>query len=209
MRSSNASQLVRQLQAQGITNARVLEAIACVPRDGFVDEAFAHQAWENMALPIGFGQTISQPYIVARMTEQLLAGRQVNSVLEIGTGSGYQTAVLAHLVNHVYTVERIKSLQYQARRRLQRLDLHNVSTRHADGWTGWPSKAPFDAIIVTAAASVVPDALIAQLNEGGCLVIPVGERQQQLLMIEKWQGRIRREVLESVRFVPLVSGEVM
>ena len=209
MRSSNASQLVRQLQTQGIEDPRVLQAIASVPRDAFIDEAFAHQAWENMALPIGFGQTISQPYIVARMTEQLLMGRQIQSVLEIGTGSGYQTAVLAHLVNHVYTVERIKSLQYQARRRLQRLDLHNVSTKHADGWTGWPTKAPFDAIIVTAAASAVPDALLEQLKEGGRLVIPVGEHQQQLLLIEKRMGRLRHEVLEAVRFVPLVSGEVM
>lgn len=209
MRSSNASQLVRQLQTQGIEDPRVLQAIASVPRDAFIDEAFAHQAWENMALPIGFGQTISQPYIVARMTEQLLMGRQIQSVLEIGTGSGYQTAVLAHLVNHVYTVERIKSLQYQARRRLQRLDLHNVSTKHADGWTGWPTKAPFDAIIVTAAASSVPDALLEQLKEGGRLVIPVGEHQQQLLLIEKRMGRLRHEVLEAVRFVPLVSGEVM
>lgn len=209
MRSSNASQLVRQLQTQGIEDPRVLQAIASVPRDAFIDEAFAHQAWENMALPIGFGQTISQPYIVARMTEQLLMGRQIQSVLEIGTGSGYQTAVLAHLVSHVYTVERIKSLQYQARRRLQRLDLHNVSTKHADGWTGWPTKAPFDAIIVTAAASAVPDALLEQLKEGGRLVIPVGEHQQQLLLIEKRMGRLRHEVLEAVRFVPLVSGEVM
>ncbi|MFC3913180.1 protein-L-isoaspartate(D-aspartate) O-methyltransferase [Pseudaeromonas sharmana] len=209
MRSSNASQLVRQLQTQGIEDPRVLQAIASVPRDAFIDEAFAHQAWENMALPIGFGQTISQPYIVARMTEQLLMGRQIQSVLEIGTGSGYQTAVLAHLVSHVYTVERIKSLQYQARRRLQRLDLHNVSTKHADGWTGWPTKAPFDAIIVTAAASSVPDALLEQLKEGGRLVIPVGEHQQQLLLIEKRMGRLRHEVLEAVRFVPLVSGEVM
>ncbi len=209
MRSSNASQLVRQLQTQGIEDPRVLQAIASVPRDAFIDEAFAHQAWENMALPIGFGQTISQPYIVARMTEQLLMGRQIQSVLEIGTGSGYQTAVLAHLVSHVYTVERIKSLQYQARRRLQRLDLHNVSTKHADGWTGWPTKAPFDAIIVTAAASSVPDALLEQLREGGRLVIPVGEHQQQLLLIEKRMGRLRHEVLEAVRFVPLVSGEVM
>ncbi len=184
--------------------------MANVPREAFVDEAFAHQAWENMALPIGFGQTISQPYIVARMTEQLLMGSP-NSVLEIGTGSGYQTAVLAQLVNHVYTVERIKTLQYQAKRRLQRLDLHNVSTRHGDGWAGWPTKSPFDAIIVTAAAPVVPEALVQQLKVGGRLIIPVGESrsEQQLLLIEKTSTRVRTERLEAVRFVPLVHGELL
>jgi len=200
--------LLRQLIEQGIRDERVLAAMANVPRDAFVDEAFAHQAWENMALPIGFGQTISQPYIVARMTEQLLVNNP-EKVLEIGTGSGYQTAVLAQLVKHVFSVERIKSLQYQARRRLQRLDLHNVSTRHGDGWGGWPTKAPFDAIIVTAAARIVPDALIHQLKEGGRLIIPVGENSQELLLIEKQGHRVTSEVLEMVRFVPLVHGELL
>ncbi|MGL4205392.1 MAG: protein-L-isoaspartate(D-aspartate) O-methyltransferase [Aeromonadaceae bacterium] len=208
MRNSAAHPLLRQLLSQGIQDERVLQALANVPRDAFVDEAFAHQAWENMALPIGFGQTISQPYMVARMTEQLLVG-DPNRVLEIGTGSGYQTAVLAQLVKHVYTVERIKSLQYQARRRLQRLDLHNVSTRHGDGWAGWPTKAPFDAIIVTAAARIVPDALLNQLRDGGRLIIPVGESRQELLLIEKRGSLTRTEVLEAVRFVPLVHGELM
>ncbi len=209
MRHRLANQLIAQLQQLGISDDRVLQAMAHLPREAFVDEAFAHQAWENSALPIGFGQTISQPYMVARMTECLLAGRHDGRVLEIGTGSGYQTAVLAQLVEHVYSVERIKSLQYQARRRLQRLDLHNVSTRHGDGWEGWPSKAPFDAIIVTAAASAVPDALLYQLKDGGRLIIPVGDSRQQLLLIEKQQGRVRSQVLETVRFVPLVSVELM
>ena len=209
MRHRLANQLIAQLQQLGISDDRVLQAMAHLPREAFVDEAFAHQAWENSALPIGFGQTISQPDMVARMTECLLAGRHDGRVLEIGTGSGYQTAVLAQLVEHVYSVERIKSLQYQARRRLQRLDLHNVSTRHGDGWEGWPSKAPFDAIIVTAAASAVPDALLYQLKDGGRLIIPVGDSRQQLLLIEKQQGRVRSQVLETVRFVPLVSGELM
>ncbi len=208
MRNSAAHPLLRQLLSQGIHDERVLQAMANVPRDAFVDEAFAHQAWENMALPIGFGQTISQPYMVARMTEQLLVGNPTR-VLEIGTGSGYQTAILAQLVKHVYTVERIKSLQYQARRRLQRLDLHNVSTRHGDGWAGWPTKAPFDAIIVTAAARIVPDALLNQLSDGGRLIIPVGESRQELLLIEKRGHQTRTEVLETVRFVPLVHGELM
>lgn len=209
MRHRLANQLIAQLQQLGILDDRVLQAMANLPREAFVDEAFAHQAWENSALPIGFGQTISQPYMVARMTECLMAGLDGGRVLEIGTGSGYQTAVLAQLVEHVYSVERIKSLQYQARRRLQRLDLHNVSTRHGDGWEGWPSKAPFDAIIVTAAASAVPDALLYQLKDGGRLIIPVGDSRQQLLLIEKQQGRVRSQVLETVRFVPLVSGELM
>ena len=210
MRNNVVPPLIGQLIRQGIRDERVLAAMANVPREAFVDEAFAHQAWENMALPIGFGQTISQPYIVARMTEQLLMGSP-SSVLEIGTGSGYQTAVLAQLVNHVYTVERIKTLQYQAKRRLQRLDLHNVSTRHGDGWAGWPTKAPFDAILVTAAAPVVPEALVQQLKVGGRLIIPVGESrsEQQLLLIEKTSTRVRTERLEAVRFVPLVHGELL
>ena len=210
MRNNVVPPLIGQLIRQGIRDERVLAAMANVPREAFVDEAFAHQAWENMALPIGFGQTISQPYIVARMTEQLLMGSP-NSVLAIGTVSGYQTAVLAQLVNHVYTVERIKTLQYQAKRRLQRLDLHNVSTRHGDGWAGWPTKAPFDAIIVTAAAPVVPEALVQQLKVGGRLIIPVGESrsEQQLLLIEKTSTRVRTERLEAVRFVPLVHGELL
>ena len=210
MRNNVVPPLIGQLIRQGIRDERVLAAMANVPREAFVDEAFANQAWENMALPIGFGQTISQPYIVARMTEQLLMGSP-SSVLEIGTGSGYQTAVLAQLVNHVYTVERIKTLQYQAKRRLQRLDLHNVSTRHGDGWAGWPTKAPFDAIIVTAAAPVVPEALVQQLKVGGRLIIPVGESrsEQQLLLIEKTSTRVRTERLEAVRFVPLVHGELL
>ena len=210
MRNNVVPPLIGQLIRQGIRDERVLAAMANVPREAFVDEAFAHQAWENMALPIGFGQTISQPYIVARMTEQLLMGSP-SSVLEIGTGSGYQTAVLAQLVNHVYTVERIKTLQYQAKRRLQRLDLHNVSTRHGDGWAGWPTKAPFDAIIVTAAAPVVPEALVQQPKVGGRLIIPVGESrsEQQLLLIEKTSTRVRTERLEAVRFVPLVHGELL
>ena len=208
MRNNAVQPLIKQLLNQGIRDERVLAAVANVPREAFVDEAFAHQAWENMALPIGFGQTISQPYMVARMTEQLLIV-QPTTVLEIGTGSGYQTAVLAQLVGHVYTVERIKTLQYQAKRRLQRLDLHNVSTRHGDGWAGWPTKAPFDAIIVTAAARMVPDALIHQLRDGGRLIIPVGESRQELLLIEKSGMRVRTEVLEAVRFVPLVHGELL
>ncbi len=208
MQSTAAHQLVLQLKQLGIRDERVLSAIANVPRQLFVDEAIAHQAWENTALPIGFGQTISQPYIVALMTEELLQIRP-DSVLEVGTGSGYQTAVLAQLIPHVYSVERIKSLQYQARRRLQRLDFHNVSMRHGDGWDGWKSKAPFDAIIVTAAAETIPESLLDQLVDGGRMIIPVGEHRQELVLVEKYGHRTRKEVLGAVRFVPLIPGELI
>ena len=208
MRGTVAYLLIKQLQELGIKDDRVLSAMANVPRNYFVDEAISHQAWENTALPIGFGQTISQPYIVAKMTEQIMQNDPQN-VLEVGTGSGYQTAVLSQLIPHVYTVERIKALQYQARRRLQRLDFHNVSMRHGDGWSGWSSKAPFDAIIVTAAAETIPEALLTQLADGGRMVIPVGEYKQELLLVEKYGKRTRTEVLEAVRFVPLVHGELI
>ncbi|NHH99873.1 MULTISPECIES: protein-L-isoaspartate(D-aspartate) O-methyltransferase [Oceanimonas] len=201
-------QLYRLLRQQGIRNERVLRAITELPRADFVDEAMAHKAWDNSALPIGFGQTISQPYIVARMTEALLDGPPLRRVLEVGTGSGFQTAVLAQLVEQVFTVERIKALQYQARRRLQRLDLHNVSTKHGDGWQGWASKAPFDAIMVTAAASTTPTALLEQLADGGRMVIPVGGLSQTLWLYRRRGDDFVRTELEAVRFVPLIQGDL-
>lgn len=199
--------LLAQLRQQGIDDEQLLKAMEEVPRERFVDEAFEHKAWENMALPIGSGQTISQPYIVAKMTS-LLALKPTSRVLEIGTGSGYQTAILAHLVEHVYSVERIKGLQWQAKRRLKQLDLHNVSTRHADGWQGWPAKGPFDAIIVTAAPPEIPVELMNQLDEGGVLVLPVGEEQQELKRITRKGGEYIVETIEPVRFVPLVQGDL-
>ncbi|ORM76056.1 protein-L-isoaspartate(D-aspartate) O-methyltransferase [Pantoea eucrina] len=199
--------LLAQLRAQGITDERLLQAIADVPRERFVDEAFEHKAWDNMALPIGSGQTISQPYMVARMTA-LLELNPHSRVLEIGTGSGYQTAILAHLVNHVCSVERIKGLQWQAKRRLKQLDLHNISTRHGDGWLGWPARGPFDAIIVTAAPPEIPTALIAQLGEGGRMVLPVGEDHQVLKRLRRRKGELTEEIIEPVRFVPLVQGDL-
>ncbi|AIX49098.1 MULTISPECIES: protein-L-isoaspartate(D-aspartate) O-methyltransferase [Pantoea] len=199
--------LLAQLRAQGITDERLLQAIADVPRERFVDEAFEHKAWDNMALPIGSGQTISQPYMVARMTA-LLELNPHSRVLEIGTGSGYQTAILAHLVNHVCSVERIKGLQWQAKRRLKQLDLHNISTRHGDGWLGWPARGPFDAIIVTAAPPEIPTALIAQLGEGGRMVLPVGEDHQVLKRLRRHKGELTEEIIEPVRFVPLVQGDL-
>ncbi|MFT4463608.1 MAG: protein-L-isoaspartate(D-aspartate) O-methyltransferase [Sodalis sp. (in: enterobacteria)] len=199
--------LLAQLRQQGIRDERLLQAMEAVPRERFIDEAFEHKAYDNTALPIGLGQTISQPYIVARMTE-LLALRPESRVLEIGTGSGYQTAILAHLVKHVCSVERIKKLQWQAKRRLKLLDLHNISTRHGDGWQGWPSRGPFDAIIVTAAAPEIPQALMAQLDEGGVMVLPVGEEQQYLTRVRRKGGEFVVDTVEAVRFVPLVKGEL-
>lgn len=199
--------LLEQLRLQGIKDERLLQAIESVPRERFIDEAFEHKAYDNTALPIGSGQTISQPYIVARMTE-LLRLQPTSRVLEIGTGSGYQTAILAHLVQHVCSVERIKKLQWQAKRRLKQLDLHNVSTRHGDGWLGWPSRGPFDAIIVTAAPPEIPTALMIQLAEGGVMVLPVGEDTQDLTTVKRLGGEFRVETVEAVRFVPLIRGEL-
>ncbi|EGT5185966.1 protein-L-isoaspartate(D-aspartate) O-methyltransferase [Cronobacter sakazakii] len=207
MVNNRVQTLLNQLRAQGIKDERVLEAISRVPREKFVDEAFEHKAWENVALPIGSGQTISQPYMVARMTE-LLTLTPASRVLEIGTGSGYQTAILAHLVHHVCSVERIKSLQWHARRRLKQLDLHNISTRHGDGWQGWQARAPFDAIIVTAAPPEIPTALLSQLDEGGILVLPVGDEQQVLKHVRRRGSEFIIDTVEAVRFVPLVKGEL-
>ncbi|WNN47822.1 protein-L-isoaspartate(D-aspartate) O-methyltransferase [Siccibacter colletis] len=207
MVSARIQTLLAQLRSQGIKDEQVLEAIACVPREKFIDEALEHKAWENVALPIGSGQTISQPYMVARMTE-LLALTPESRVLEIGTGSGYQTAILAHLVHHVCSVERIKGLQWQARRRLKQLDLHNISTRHGDGWQGWQARAPFDAIIVTAAPAEIPAALLSQLDDGGVMVLPVGDEQQVLKRVRRRGGDYVIDTVEPVRFVPLVKGEL-
>lgn len=207
MISKRVQSLLDQLRTQGIKDEHVLEAIALVPREKFIDEAFEHQAWENVALPIGQGQTISQPYMVARMTELLELTPECR-VLEVGTGSGYQTAILAHLVHHVCSVERIKSLQWHARRRLKQLDLHNVSTRHGDGWQGWHARAPFDAIIVTAAPPEIPAALMSQLADGGVLVLPVGDEQQYLKRVCRRGDEFIIDTVEAVRFVPLVKGEL-
>ncbi|WKY57652.1 protein-L-isoaspartate(D-aspartate) O-methyltransferase [Vibrio sp. SNU_ST1] len=207
MSNPQAERLVTFLIENGIQDQKVLDAIYLLPRESFLSQAMYHQAYDNNALPIGQGQTISQPYIVAKMTE-LLELQQDSRVLEIGTGSGYQTAVLAQLVDHVYSVERIKSLQWDAKRRLKQLDFYNISTKHGDGWQGWSSKAPFDAIIVTAAAESIPQALLQQLKDGGRLLIPVGDDEQQLLKIVRHGDEFLSSVIEMVRFVPLVPGEL-
>ena len=202
--------LAQKLQAEGITNQQVLQAIANSPRHTFIPEILAHKAYDNTALPIGQGQTISQPYIVAKMSELLLDNQQQpKSILEIGTGSGYQTSILAQLTDKVFSVERIKSLQFQAKRCLRAMDLHNVSMKHGDGWQGWPSKAPFDAILVTAAAARVPQALLEQLVDGGRLVIPIGEQTQILKIITRDGERYNEQQVEAVRFVPLVPGALL
>ncbi|MEZ8020265.1 protein-L-isoaspartate(D-aspartate) O-methyltransferase [Vibrio splendidus] len=207
MSNPQAERLIAFLIENGIQDQKVLDAIYQLPRESFLSQAMYHQAYDNNALPIGQGQTISQPYIVAKMTE-LLELQQDSRVLEIGTGSGYQTAVLAQLVDHVYSVERIKSLQWDAKRRLKQLDFYNISTKHGDGWQGWSSKAPFDAIIVTAAAESIPQALLQQLKDGGRLLIPVGDDEQQLLKIVRHGDEFLSSVIEMVRFVPLVPGEL-
>ena len=208
--SRKGESLAQLLHKEGINNTKVLNAIAKTPREIFLPDALKHKAYQNTALPIGQGQTISQPYIVARMTELLLeSDNRAQTVLEIGTGSGYQTAVLAQLFANVYSVERIKTLQFQAKRRMNQLDLHNVKMKRGDGWFGWSSKGPYDAIIVTAAASSMPEMLYQQLNDGGRLIIPVGEENQQLHCITRRQNEFESEIIEAVRFVPLVAGDII
>ena len=178
-----------------------------MPRHIFVDEALGSRAYEDTALPIGFGQTISQPYIVARMTEALLEGGAAESVLEVGTGCGYQTAVLAPLVTHLDTIERIEPLLARARERLKELGIRNVRFRHGDGSLGWKSHAPYDGILVAAAPLTVPDALLQQLKVGGRLVVPIGpEGEQQLVRLTRREQRVEREPLGPVAFVPLLGG---
>lgn len=198
--------LVQRLIEDGISDLRVLDTMLVTPRHLFLDEAMAHRAYEDVALPIGFAQTLSQPYIVARMTELLLAAGPRQRVLEIGTGSGYQTAVLAQLVDEVYSVERIKPLQQKARQRMRQLKLRNVHMNHADGGMGWPERGPFDGILAAAAPASVPPELLNQLAPGGRLVIPVGEDAQTLHVITNTDEGFVSEEIEPVNFVPLVSG---
>lgn len=199
--------LVRRLREHGIRDEGVLRAIGSTPRHEFVDEALASRAYEDTALPIGLGQTISQPWVVAKMTEAVLDGGNPQKVLEVGTGSGYQAAILACLVPQVFTVERIEELLKLARRRFHKLGLNNIYTRYADGHVGWPSQAPFDGIVVTAAASHVPPDLIEQLRVGAVLVAPVERRgMQRLLAIRRTEDGYDEQDLGGVIFVPLLSG---
>jgi len=199
--------LVDRLRQNGIRSNAVLEQIRNVPRHLFVDEALASRAYEDTALPIGLGQTISQPWVVARMTEALLEGFNGESVLEIGTGCGYQTAVLAPLVKKIYTVERIRELYQKARQRMRDLDIYNVQFRPGDGWEGWPKYAPYDGILVAAAAPELPPKLLEQLVAGGRLIMPVGPSgKQDLIMVTRHDDHFEQVSLGAVSFVPLVKG---
>ncbi len=200
--------LVKRLMEEGIRNQTVLDVMASTPRHLFIDEALSHRAYEDTALPIGKGQTISQPYIVARMTEILLDSGPCNRVLEIGTGSGYQTAILGQIVDKVFTIERISALQEKARKQMAVLRLLNIEYRYGDGGKGWAEKGPFDAIIVTAAAPVQPDVLMQQLVDGGRMIVPIGaaDGEQTLCLIQRVGDDFETHKLEAVKFVPLLGG---
>ena len=198
--------LVDQLITLGVQDVRVLDVMRSTPRHLFLDEALAHRAYEDKSLPIGHNQTLSRPYTVARMSELLLASCAAKKVLEIGTGSGYQTSVLAQLVPRLLTMERIEPLLDRARDRLQQMGIHNVVYKHGDGYEGWPAREPFDGIMVTAAPSQVPQALQWQLAEGGCMIIPVGDDDQYLLKITRSGNHFSKQKIEAANFVPLVNG---
>lgn len=201
------NRLVVRLRDQGISDEKVLNAINEIPRHLFVDEALAHRAYEDSALPIGFNQTISQPYVVAKMTEALVCGPPIKKVLEIGTGSGYQTAILAELVEEVFSVERISGLLKRARRILGDIGYRNISFKHADGSLGWESQAPFDSIIITASPRTVPESLLNQLRDNGSVIAPVGDGNKQDLVLFKKKGAdLTKTVMEPVKFVPLLAG---
>jgi protein-L-isoaspartate(D-aspartate) O-methyltransferase len=198
--------MLARLRTQGISDEVTLAAMEAVPRHIFVDEALSSRAYEDVSLPIGFGQTISQPYTVARMTEILRGKSQLGKVLEIGTGCGYQTAVLARLAREVYSVERISPLLMKARGNLRELRMRNIKLKHADGTMGLPELAPYDGIMVTAASGHVPQDLLEQLAVGGRMVIPVGTDEQTLYLIERTDTEYRQTKLETVKFVPLLGG---
>ena len=200
------SRMIDRLREQGIRDDRVLAAIAAVPRHVFVEEALASRAYEDTALPLGFAQTISQPYIVARMIEVLRAGRELGKTLEIGAGCGYQAAVLAQLTDEVYAVERIEPLLAKAKLNMRAIQQFKVRLKHADGNLGLPEAAPFDTIIVAAAALSVPNALLQQLALGGRMLLPLGASDQYLLLVERRADGFVETRLDGVRFVPLLSG---
>ena len=198
--------LIQRLMEQGITRFEVLEAIRSMPRHMFVDEALAHRSYEDTALPIGYGQTLSQPYMVAKMSELALAAGRPKKVLELGSGSGYQTAILASLVDEICAVERIKPLLDRARKQLRALKIRNVRWRHGDGLLGWAAEAPFDLILGAAAPEQLPDTLLDQLAPGGRLILPVGGRRQKLMMVTATEEGFLQEAVEDVNFVPMISG---
>lgn len=198
--------LLDRLRSQGISDQTVLDAIGEIPRHLFVDEALAHRAYEDTALPIGFNQTLSQPYIVARMTELALQNGTPGRVLELGTGSGYQSAVLSRVASEVYSIERIKPLLDKARQRLRTLKARNVRCKHGDGFEGWSEFAPFDVILGAAAPETVPETLLAQLAPGGVLLLPVGGSSQKLIQVTLTPEGFEQTIVEDVFFVPMLEG---
>jgi len=200
--------LIQRLMDQGISQFEVLEAIRSVPRHLFVDEALAHRSYEDTALPIGYGQTLSQPYMVARMSQLALARGRPKKVLELGSGSGYQTAILASLVDEICAIERIKPLVDRAKKQLRALRIRNVRMRHGDGLEGWPTEAPFDLILGAAAPETLPAALLDQLAPDWRLILPVGGRRQQLMMVTSTTDGFVEEIIEEVNFVPMLQGVV-
>jgi protein-L-isoaspartate(D-aspartate) O-methyltransferase len=198
--------MVERLRDQGVKDEVVLGAMMDVPRHMFVDEALASRAYDDVSLPIGFGQTISNPFAVARMVELARAGRALGKVLEIGTGCGYQAAVLSRVAREVYSIERLAGLLSKARVRLRELGIRNIKLRHGDGHLGRKDGGPFDAIVMAAAATHIPEALAAQLVEGGRLVLPLGTREQRLVLVERSRDGFSQSVLDDVNFVPLIAG---
>ena len=199
--------MIARLRQQGIRNSKVLDIMHEVPRHIFMDEALASRAYEDTALPIGYNQTISQPYIVARMTELLIAEKKPARVLEIGTGCGYQSAILAHLSGHVYTVERISPLMNKAKKHMREINVRNITFLHNDGGWGWPEKGPYDGILVTAAPQEIPEMLLEQMAVGGVMIIPIGgEGAQKLQKVVRTENEYQVEVLDPVSFVPFLTG---
>ncbi len=198
--------MIERLRDQGVKDELVLQAMAEIPRHLFVDEALASRAYDDVSLPIGFGQTISNPYIVARMVELARGGRTLDKVLEIGTGCGYQAAVLSRVAREVYSLERLAGLLSKARVRLRDLGLRNIKLKHGDGHAGLREQGPFDAIVMAAAATHLPETLVAQLVEGGRLVLPLGTREQRLVLVERNAEGFAQTLLDAVKFVPMIAG---
>ncbi len=198
--------MIERLRDQGVKDELVLQAMAEIPRHLFVDEALASRAYDDVSLPIGFGQTISNPYIVARMVELARGGRTLDKVLEIGTGCGYQAAVLSRVAREVYSLERLAGLLSKARVRLRDLGLRNIKLKHGDGHAGLKEQGPFDAIVMAAAATHLPETLVGQLVEGGRLVLPLGTREQRLVLVERNAEGFAQTLLDAVKFVPMIAG---
>lgn len=198
--------MIERLRDQGVKDEVVLGAMEEIPRHLFVDEALSSRAYDDVALPIGFGQTISNPFTVARMVELARGGRALHKVLEIGTGCGYQAAVLSRVAREVYSLERLAALLSKARVRLRELGLRNIKLKHGDGHAGLKDQGPFDAIVMAAAATHLPEMLVEQLNEGGRLILPLGTREQRLVLVERREEGYTQSVLDEVKFVPMIAG---